>query len=623
MFYGGELLDSTYEILKEIGTGGTGIVYLAYHTRLKKYVVVKKLKGTITDPQKVRVEVDILKGLHHPYLPQVYDFLEIQGQVYTVMDYVEGRDLQCFLDDGFVFREKELVRWMKQLCTVLEYLHNQQPPIYHSDIKPGNIMITADGDVCLIDFNISLGGEPGADILGLSPWYAAPEQYRKAQLCMEHQDSSFIVLDGKMDIYSLGATFYTLMTGLLPDREDPGFSPLSYLDLPYSDALVNIVEKTMEIEPRKRYPTAFALGKALDYIYKMDSGYRRIQHQNWALLAGCGTLVLTGILLCVYGGKTEDRQAYETAYERFLESTKEYEDDDGIKLGLNLLNDSKYRGILEKNPEDKGEILYSIGNLYFAQEDYKTAVEYYQEAIEEDSRPVYYRDLIISAVKAGETGFAQRMLEAAKREGLQDEELMLTEQEISYAKEEMVKVTEIAEMLVQSKNSEIAGYSSLLGAKAYGVLGYYEKQAKYLATAYELGRDKRCLRELGGAYLEAANTQGVIAKKEYLTKAESCYEKLQQSYAVSYRDQMNLAVIQENLGKYAQAESLLKELAEQYPEEYEIYMHLAYMNLKMEKETKAADYFKKASKYYEKAGSPGDSAMTELQDYMEQIGETP
>lgn len=621
MFYSGELLDGTYEILKEIGTGGTGIVYLAYHIRLKKYVVVKKLKGTVTDPQKIRIEVDILKGLHHPYLPQVYDFLEIQGQVYTIMDYVEGRDLQCFLDEGFVFQEKELVRWMKQLCTVLDYLHNQHTPIYHSDIKPGNIMITADGDVCLIDFNISLGGEPGADILGLSPWYAAPEQYRKAQLCMEHQDSSFIVLDGRMDIYSLGATFYTLMSGLLPDRENPEFSPLSYLDLPFSDALVNIVEKTMEIEPRKRYATASALGKALDYIYKMDSGYRRIQHQSWALLAGCGALTLAGILLCIYGGKVEVRQAYETAYEQFRESTTEYEGETGIKLGLNLLNDSKYRGILKKNPEDKGEILYSVGNLYFAQEDYETALEYYQEAIEEDSRPVYYRDLVLSAVKADKIGFAERMLKTAKKEGLQDEELMLTEQEVSYAKEEMDKVTEIAEVLVKSKNSEIAGYSSLLGAKAYGALGNYEKQAECLEIAYELGRDKRCLRELGGTYLEAANTRGDIAKKEYLTKAESCYEKLQQSYAVSYRDQMNLAVIQENLGKYTQSEKLLKEMAKQYPDDYEIYMHLTYLSLKKEDETKAFDYYKKASQCYEKAGSPQDSAMTELNDYMKRIGE--
>lgn len=619
MFNGGEILDATYEILKEIGSGGTGVVYLAYHRRLKKYVVVKKLKASMRDHQKIRVEVDILKGLHHPYLPQVYDFLELEGQVYTIMDYVEGKDLQCFLDEGVVFQEKELVRWMKQLCQVLDYLHNQQPPIYHSDIKPGNIMVTTNGNICLIDFNISLGGEPGADILGLSPWYAAPEQYEKAQLTMAHQNSSFLVLDERMDIYSLGATFYSLMSGLVPDRNDSEFMPLSYLEVPYSDALVNIVEKSMEQEPKKRYPTAAALLRALDYIYKMDSGYQKIQRQSRALVAGCGALVVTGLLFCVYGVQTGTRQAYEAACEEFQDSMKVYEDAESIHKGLEILNDGRFRSIFKKNPDDKAEILYEVGNLYFAQEDYETAVEYYEEAVEEDGKPAYYRDLVIAAVRTDDVGLAQRKLKEAKREGLRDEELTLTQQEVAYAKGEMEKVTEIAKTLSESKNREIAGYSSLLGAKAYGELEDYEKQAKLLEKAYDLGQDKRCLRELGGTYLEAASSQGIKNRKGYLEKAEECYEKLQKSYGVSYRDQMNLAVIQENLGKYAESEKSLKELEKQYPNEYEIYMHLTYISLKQQDYARALEYYKKAQQHYKNAGNPQDSAMAELEAYMEQI----
>lgn len=627
MFNGGEILDGTYEILKEIGSGGTGVVYLAYHRRLKKHVVVKKLKTSMRDPQKIRVEVDILKGLHHPYLPQVYDFLELEGEVYTIMDYVEGKDLQRFLDEGFVFQEKELVRWMKQLCQVLDYLHNQQPPIYHSDIKPGNIMITPNGDICLIDFNISLGGEPGADILGLSPWYAAPEQYKKAQLTMAHEDSSFLVLDERMDIYSLGATFYSLMSGLLPDRSDSEFLPLSYLELPYSDALVNIVEKTMEPEPEKRYSTASALGKALDYIYKMDTEYRRLQCQSRAIVAGCGALIVTGILLCVYGVQTGNRQAYETACGEFQDSVAEYEDAQSVQLGLDILNDRRFQNILKKNPEDKAEILHAVGGIYFAQEDYETAVEYYEEAVEEYGQPSYYRDLVLAAVRTDDVGLAERKLREAKRQGLKDEELILTQQEVAYARSEMDRVIEIAETLSESKNSEIAGYSSLLGAKAYGELGDYEKQAEFLEKAYDLGQDKRCLRELGGTYLEAANSQGIKSRNEYLTKAEECYEKLQKFYGVSYRDQMNLAVIQENLGKYAEAEKSLKKLVKQYPEEYEIYMHLTYISLKKQEGkdweqrdyARALEYYKKAEQSYKKAGRPQDGAMAELEEYVAQI----
>ena len=86
MFYGGEILDGTYQIIKNIGKGGTGVIYKAYHLRLQKYVVVKLLDTSRVSRENVRVEVDILKSLHHMYLPKVYDFLEVGQDVYTIMD---------------------------------------------------------------------------------------------------------------------------------------------------------------------------------------------------------------------------------------------------------------------------------------------------------------------------------------------------------------------------------------------------------------------------------------------------------------------------------------------------------------------------------------------------------
>ena len=318
MFYGGEILDGTYQIIKNIGKGGTGVIYKAYHMRLKKYVVVKLLDTSRVSREKVRVEVDILKGLHHMYLPQVYDFLEVGQDVYTIMDYIEGRDLEHYLKDGYVFKEETLILWLKQLCEVLEYLHSQKPPIYHSDIKPGNIMVTPEGNICLIDFNISLGSGYQAGILGLSQWYAAPEQYEKAELFTKGLDSSRIVLDGRMDIYSLGATFYTLMSGLLPDRQGGEFLPLSSMHLPYSSALVHIVEKAMEERPRKRFATAQAMHRALDYIYKMDAGYRRLQKISCSLWGGCGLLLVAGILCCTYGWKESAREDGQSSFKRLF-----------------------------------------------------------------------------------------------------------------------------------------------------------------------------------------------------------------------------------------------------------------------------------------------------------------
>ena len=108
-FYQGEILDGAYQIIQEIGGGGTGVVYLAWHLRLRKYVVIKRIRDHFAGRIQVRREVDILKSLHHTFLPQVYDFFQHGESVYTVMDYIEGCDLQSYLDQGWVFGETRLL----------------------------------------------------------------------------------------------------------------------------------------------------------------------------------------------------------------------------------------------------------------------------------------------------------------------------------------------------------------------------------------------------------------------------------------------------------------------------------------------------------------------------------
>ncbi|MFR5555830.1 MAG: protein kinase domain-containing protein [Coprococcus sp.] len=88
-----------------------------------------------------RKEVDILKNLNHSYLPQVLDFFEIGSNAYTVMSFIPGKSLKTLLQEGRYFQKKEVIRWAMQLCSALQYLHEQIPPIIHGDIKPAaNIM---------------------------------------------------------------------------------------------------------------------------------------------------------------------------------------------------------------------------------------------------------------------------------------------------------------------------------------------------------------------------------------------------------------------------------------------------------------------------------------------------
>lgn len=181
MFKQGELLNGTYKIIENIGSGGGGEIYKAYHTHLDCYVAVKLIKDNIKGKLDDRAEADILKKIKHSYLPQVYDFvITDEGDVYTVMEFVEGLSFEEHLKNGKTFTNAQVIKYAKQACEAISYLHTRKPAIVHSDIKPANIMLTPDDNICIIDFNISsVLSEGGAFAVGKSDGYSPPEQYVK------------------------------------------------------------------------------------------------------------------------------------------------------------------------------------------------------------------------------------------------------------------------------------------------------------------------------------------------------------------------------------------------------------------------------------------------------------
>ncbi len=175
-----EIIAGLYELGDEIGSGGGGIVYRGNHLRLKKKIILKADKRSLSSgEEKLRKEVDLLKDLSHTYIPTVYDYVQEDGVVYTVMDYIEGESLDKMLARGQRSTQPQLVKWASQLLEALVYLHGQPPyGILHGDIKPANIMLKLNDDICLIDFNIALAlGEEGAVKAGFSRGYASPEHY--------------------------------------------------------------------------------------------------------------------------------------------------------------------------------------------------------------------------------------------------------------------------------------------------------------------------------------------------------------------------------------------------------------------------------------------------------------
>ena len=172
------IYNDTYAILDVIGQGGFGEVFSAWHMRLNEKVVLKKV--SVDQPTSVsgKHEVELLKRVKHMYLPKIYDVFDADKALYLVTDFIPGKSFADYLKEGRRFEEKYVLIWAKQLADAVGYLHNMQPPIIHSDIKPGNIMLTPDGDICLIDFNISaILDKNTARSVGTTPGYSPIEQY--------------------------------------------------------------------------------------------------------------------------------------------------------------------------------------------------------------------------------------------------------------------------------------------------------------------------------------------------------------------------------------------------------------------------------------------------------------
>ena len=275
------VIDESLCIESRLGAGGGGAVYKAWHMRLQKYVVIKEFKcGSSAGVGARRNEVEALKNVKSPYLPQVYDYLEEGGRALTVMEYIEGESFDRLLGRGRNFTQSEVIKWYAQLASALEALHGQN--ICHRDIKPSNIMLTPDGDVCLVDFNAAFVRGNSVRFLSRSLGYASPEQYETYEWIKKSRAMQLPVVnaqcrmkvDGidwrRSDIYSLGAAIYHILTGKRPHERAQEVTAISKLGR-FNAALIRIIEKSMQPEPPERYTSAEALADAICCLQKRRS----------------------------------------------------------------------------------------------------------------------------------------------------------------------------------------------------------------------------------------------------------------------------------------------------------------------------------------------------------------
>lgn len=256
----GMVIDNRYKIIREIGRGGTSCVYLAENVRLHNRWAIKEVYKGVANKDGAKndmliAESNILTKLRHPGLPAIIDIINTSQSYLLVMEYIEGVSLDRVLEKKGACSEKDVLKWGQQLCDVLAYLHCQNPSIIYRDMKPANVMLKPDGDIVLIDFGMAreFKKQNKHDTTHLGTHgYAAPEQY-----------SGNRQSDARTDIYSLGVTFYHLVTGHDPCLPPYGINSICTINSSLSYKLDSIIQKCTKLEPELRYQTVDALKKDL------------------------------------------------------------------------------------------------------------------------------------------------------------------------------------------------------------------------------------------------------------------------------------------------------------------------------------------------------------------------
>ena len=410
--------DETYKQIQKIGKGGTGQIYLAYQANLEKRVVLKQFQSRF-EQSFIRREVDILKNLKHRYLPQIYDFIELEGSYFIVEEYISGYDLGYYLKQGAVIPEKTILKWLVQLCDVLEYLHTRNPAVIHSDIKPSNIMIDANGDVCLIDFNISVLNGESVSVLGYSRNYCAPEQMYKAA-----NPGAYISINATTDIYSTAATFYALMSKRVPSAMKRNL-PLAEMRLQgYSMKLCRVLDVAMDPDQRNRWQSAQEFRRQLNQSSPYAKDRRKQRVYIMSAIAGCLVIGIFAAVLIVAGLQSDRSQRLESAVSKINRTYVSAGATNEVYLQIqSLLSDKENREALDDNALQAAQLYAMLGEYHDSQgtangdsaavEAYETAYQYIKKTSAGNELVAEYAMNYASALcKAGKTSLAEQVVSA-------------------------------------------------------------------------------------------------------------------------------------------------------------------------------------------------------------------
>lgn len=242
-----------YEIIRPLGAGKEGCVYLVIDSALSRLAALKQIgegagaEGTQPVGGEVIPEAVFLRDLRHSMLPVVYDLLYEDGW-YLVMEYIEGISLHNYIEKKGPVGEAQGIAWAEELLSILEYLHNRKPPVIYRDLKPENMIVCPDRHLRLVDLGaacLKSYGQGADKRMALTPGYGAPEQ--------QAGTGQPVYADERSDIYAFGRILHYMLTGADPAKPPYGELPASAYNPLLGDDIDQVIQKCTRKEPGERY----------------------------------------------------------------------------------------------------------------------------------------------------------------------------------------------------------------------------------------------------------------------------------------------------------------------------------------------------------------------------------
>lgn len=358
-----EIFMKKYRIIKSVGQGGMGTVYLSVDILDQTKWAIKESLITEQNRKLLFSEVEIMARVSHSAFPRFRSRIELNGFLYIIMEYVEGVTLENIIEEKRVIEELEVIDWFKQACAALQYLHGLEAPIVYRDFKPSNIMLDINGRIRIIDLGIAQeyrGDGDKADIAVLTRGYAAPEQYNKRYR-----------LDERTDIYALAVTMHYLITGKNPNTPPYEFEPTRKLQKNTSRAIEHIIKKCLQPNPDKRYADA---GLLLNDLNRIDELQRQLvsRIKRKRAVTSCILGLIIAVAAAVYAFNFNVRMKTVEKYYSYLEKAIDANTLEEAQAAVSLAMD-----ISPENPD--AYIIYA--SLYIDYGDIDDAYTYINDVI--------------------------------------------------------------------------------------------------------------------------------------------------------------------------------------------------------------------------------------------------